>query len=333
MKGKLISKLLENRKLVRTGCGLMAAVVLLSGGLYVYDAQNTYMPELTIVVDDDEEVIFDEDVPLASAPKVTTKTTTKKSTKAVKIAQKSTKTYTKKLPTKTTTKTTTKTSATQTVKTVVKTQTAQSEVYVKNLAKKYVVTTVKTTTTTTTTLKEVAPKATTTKAVATTTNATSTAVVKKSLDPNTVLVKADAKLVSAFTQMGFTIHVDSTVSYSGKFDARTRTITMRKENDDAIYHELGHFLAFIGGINTTSATGDGTTVYQAEKSKYTGVNQAYVNQNADEYFAESYRDYCTNRDVLQQTRPQTYDLVVKALNNVTSAQIAKYQRVYASVWQ
>lgn len=330
MKGKLVSKLLENRKMVRTACGLMAAVVLMSGGLYVYDTQNTYVPELVEFIDQGNAVISDEEVPLASAPKVTKKTETKKYKKNVKLTTASTKTYSKRLPNKTTTKTTTKNSSTQTVKTVVKTQTAQLEKYKKGKKVKQVITQEKIVTTTTTTEKAVA--ATTTPKVLGTVSATSSATVKKELNVNSALPKADAKLRNAYTSLGFTLKVDSTVSYSGKFDPTSRTITMRKENDDAIYHEFGHFLAFIGGINT-KAGGNGAKAFEAEKGKYTGANKTYVLQSADEYVAESYRDYCTNKSALQASRPQTFALIETALKNVTDAQVAKFKLIYKSIWK
>ena len=62
----------------------------------------------------------------------------------------------------------------------------------------------------------------------------------------------DSRVLNAFTKLGFTVKVDSSVSYSGHFDARTRTITM-KQMDDTIYHELGHFLAFMAGNMDTGS--------------------------------------------------------------------------------
>lgn len=324
MKGKWINKLLENKKLVRTGCGLMAAIVLASGGWYVYDKQNNvYMPELTVFVDGENTIIEEEEVPLASAPKVTTKTTTKTTTKNVKLKTASKKTYTKKQPTKKSTKTTTKNSATQTVKTKVQTTTSVVEKFTKKSKVKKVSTTVKTVTTTTTTKKATATKA--------ATNKTTTAVTKKTLNINSVAAKADTKLRNAYTKMGFEVKLDSSVNYSGKFDARTRSIILKKD-DTTVYHELGHYLVFIAGISTKPGQ-EADKVYQAEKAKYTGVNKAYVTQNADEYMAEAYRDYCLDKAALKKNRPQTYNLVVKALSKVTDSQIALYMKIYGSIWK
>lgn len=340
MKGKWISKLLENKKVVRTGCGLMAAVVLMSGGLYVYQQQNTYVPELSVFVDGEETMIADEEVPLASAPKVKKTTKTKKTVKNVKLKKASAKTYTKKLPTKKSKKTTTKNSSTQTVKTVVETTTSTTEKYTKKKKVKKVTTTVKTVTTTTTTQKEQAAAKTNTATKAATTGTTTTAaaaktaakeVVKKSLDVNVAAVLANANVRNAYTTLGFQVSVDSTVNYSGKFDAKNRMITLKEESDD-IYHELGHFLTFMAGINIKSG-GEGYKVYTAEKSLYTGSNKAYVTQDADEYLAECYRDYILNPAALQATRPQSYALIEKAISKVTDSQVSLYKKVYAAYWK
>jgi hypothetical protein len=56
----------------------------------------------------------------------------------------------------------------------------------------------------------------------------------------------DNRVIAAYQQLGFKLVVDPSVNYSGYFDARSRSITM-KQIDDSVYHELGHFLAFIAG--------------------------------------------------------------------------------------
>ncbi len=58
--------------------------------------------------------------------------------------------------------------------------------------------------------------------------------------------KMDNHVIAAYQQLGFKLVVDPSVNYSGYFDARSRSITM-KQIDDSVYHELGHFLAFIAG--------------------------------------------------------------------------------------
>ncbi|RHA46319.1 hypothetical protein DW934_13650 [Blautia obeum] len=135
----------------------------------------------------------------------------------------------------------------------------------------------------------------------------------------------DNRVLNAFTKLGFTVKVDSNVSYSGHFDARTRTITM-KQMDDTIYHELGHFLAFMAGNMDTGSKF--ASVYSSEKGKVTGYNKAYVTQNASEYFAESVKDYMLNPGSLKAQRPNTYKAIGKALSMVTEQQIELYKGFY-----
>ena len=78
----------------------------------------------------------------------------------------------------------------------------------------------------------------------------------------------DSRVLNAFTKMGFTVIVDPSVSYAGYFDGRSRTITLKVE-DDTIYHELGHYLAFIAGNVDKNAAF--ASVYNSEKSKFRGV--------------------------------------------------------------
>ena len=116
----------------------------------------------------------------------------------------------------------------------------------------------------------------------------------------------------------------------GHFDAKTRMITLQCE-DSTIYHELGHFLAFVAGnVDTTSSF---EAVYNSEKSKFTGVRKAYATQNASEYFAESVLNYVENPSALKSQRPQTYEAIVNALSKVTDAQITKIMNVYKVVWK
>lgn len=347
MKGKLISKLLENRKIVRTGCGLMAAVVLLSGGMYIYDTQNSSEWALPVIVEGDGVSIEDEEVPLGTAPDVKTTKKTKTTRKKVKLKKANKKTYTKKLATKVKTKTKTQKKSDRTIKTVTKTTTATTEQYKKKQKFKTVITKVTTETTVTTTMKATKTPSTTKPATGTTTTpsttkpatgtttpsgGTSTTVVQKTLSDSDLIMatpKVDANVRNAFIQLGFSVKIDSTVGYSGLFSAKSKSITMRKENDDAIYHELGHFLMFTYVQNTDNDGGaKGKMAYAQEKSLYTGFNSAYVNQDASEYMAESYRDYCTDPVKLQSERPKTYELIKEAVEGVTDAKVAKFKAIY-----
>ena len=102
-------------------------------------------------------------------------------------------------------------------------------------------------------------------------------------------------------------------------------------SDNTVYHELGHFLAFVvGNADQTAAF---KKIYNAEKSKVTAFNKAYVTQNASEYFAESFKDYTLNNSKLKSTRPKTYAAIKSALSKLTSAQIAKIQKIYGPLWK
>ena len=146
----------------------------------------------------------------------------------------------------------------------------------------------------------------------------------------TAAPEADNALLEAFDELGFTFKVDASYQYTGVFDARTRVIILRY-NDDNVYHELGHFLAFVAGnYDVSSAFKD---VYNREKSLYTGRNQAYILKNSSEYFAESYRNYVLNKSELKSQRPLTYGAIETALGRVTDIQIDKIRNYYSGIWE
>lgn len=293
--------------------------------------QDSQVPELPNYTDPVvEQTIEDDDTPLASQPKVTTKTTksSKTTKKNIKLKAAATKTYTKKLPTtKKTTNKTTKKNQTTTIKTTTTVQTDTSRKYTKK--SKNVVQTQKVTTTVQTTTTVVAAASTTVNA----TTAESTTAKKEKYTVSNVASIApqmDSRVLNAFTKMGFTVIVDPSVSYAGYFDGRSRTITLKVE-DDTIYHELGHYLAFIAGNVDKNAAF--ASVYNSEKSKFTGVRKAYATQNASEYFAESVLEYTENPSVLKAQRPQTYEAITNALSKVTDAQVNKIMNVYKVIWK
>ena len=293
--------------------------------------QDSQVPELPNYTDPVvEQTIEDDDTPLASQPKVTTKTTksSKTTKKNIKLKAAATKTYTKKLPTtKKTTNKTTKKNQTTTIKTTTTVQTDTSRKYTKK--SKNVVQTQKVTTTVQTTTTVVAAASTTVNA---TTAGSTTAKKEKYTVSNVASIapQMDSRVLNAFTKMGFTVIVDPSVSYAGYFDGRSRTITLKVE-DDTIYHELGHYLAFIAGNVDKNAAF--ASVYNSEKSKFTDVRKAYATQNASEYFAESVLEYTENPSVLKAQRPQTYEAITNALSKVTDAQVNKIMNVYKVIWK
>ena len=314
------------KKKIAAGC--IAAAALITAGSFAMVWQVPELPNYTDPVV--EQTIEDDDTPLASQPKVTTKTTKRSKTtkKNIKLKAAATKTYTKKLPTtKKTTNKTTKKNQTTTIKTTTTVQTDTSQKYTKK--SKNVVQTQKVTTTVQTTTTVVAAASTTVNA---TTAGSTTAKKEKYTVSNVASIapQMDSRVLNAFTKMGFTVIVDPSVSYAGYFDGRSRTITLKVE-DDTIYHELGHYLAFIAGNVDKNAAF--ASVYNSEKSKFTGVRKAYATQNASEYFAESVLEYTENPSVLKAQRPQTYEAITNALSKVTDAQVNKIMNVYKVIWK
>ncbi|MCI6304028.1 MAG: hypothetical protein MR652_12915 [Blautia sp.] len=315
---KRIVELLKKRKVA---AGITAVVLAVAvGGTAV--VQQNQIPELPSYTDPVmETTIEEEETPLASQPKVNTKTSKSTSTKKVTMKKAATKTYTKALPaTSTTSKKTAETSnatvVTQT--TVVKNVT---EKYTKKSKVKVVTTNATTTVTTTTTAKTD-----TTTAVSTSTSSS----VKGTIDVGQYASKADSRVLTAYRTLGFTAVVDPSVSYSGYYDTRNRKITLRKL-DDTIYHELGHFVAFISG--NTDQTAAFKAIFAQEKALYTAYNKSYVTQNSSEYFAESFKEYTLNPAALKSARPKTYAAVQEAVSKFTDDRIAKVQKTYSVVWK
>lgn len=340
MKGKKLTEWLANKKVVSSCAAIALAAVI--GGVSLFSGAGE-TPEFPSYTDPIMETsIIEDETPLASQPKTTVKTTssTKTTRKTVKLKKASKKSYTKKLKTKTKVTNKTNKSGNTTVDTKTTVVTKATAKYTKK-SKKKVVTSKITTTVQTTTTQQVSIANET--AVSTTSSGTSvsqaTAAASSSQNQSkyeanvanvaSVAGKMDNRVIAAYQQLGFKLVVDPSVNYSGYFDARSRSITM-KQIDDSVYHELGHFLAFIAG--NADKTASFQSIFAAEKANVTAFNKAYVTQNASEYFAESVKDYILNNASLKNTRPQTYAAVQNALNQITDAQIAKIQKIYGAFW-
>lgn len=341
MKKTDIRKFFTKKKKAVAGC--IAAAVILAGGFNVW--QSSQVPEFPDYTDPVmEATITDDDTPLASKPKVTTKTTssTKTTRQNVRLKKAATKTYTKKLPTTQKKSTTTKkTNSNTTVKTLKTVKTATTQKYTKR--SKTVVQTRKITTTvqTTTTVVQAASSGNNKAAAASTSTAAKTTTAKSAENLNmdskytvsniaSIAPAMDSRVLNAYKKLGFTVTIDPSVSYGGYFNARSRSITLRYA-DGSVYHELGHFLAFIAG--NADKTSSFVAVYNNEKSKYTGLSKSYATQNSSEYFADSVRDYVENPSALKSQRPQTYAAIVEALNKVTDSQVEKVLKVYGPFWK
>jgi hypothetical protein len=324
MKEKRIRDLFKTGA-TKTGAVLLATALVFGSSMWAGN-QTESIPELTKFIDNidtGELVDIEPDQTPEGNTKVTTKTKTTKSTKKVKLKKKATKTYSKKSAAKTTTKTTKKTTSAATTTTKVDTTTQMTSSFKKGSNINTQVTTKKVVTTTT-----VVTAAKTTAQVSAAKAATATAG-KTTIALSNAAPKLDSNVASAFTALNFKIIVDPSVSYSGLCDTTTQTITLRTL-DDTVYHELGHFLAFMAGNADKNAQFQ--SVFAQEQSKYTEFNKAYVLQNASEYFAESYKNYVQNKDALKASRPLTYAAIESALSMVTEAQVAKYKLMFASTW-
>ena len=340
MKGKKLTEWLANKKVVSSCAAIALAAVIGGVSLFSGAGETHEFPSYTDPIM--ETSIIEDETPLASQPKTTVKTTssTKTTRKTVKLKKASKKSYTKKLKTKTKVTNKTNKSGNTTVDTKTTVVTKATAKYTKK-SKKKVVTSKITTTVQTTTTQQVSIANET--AVSTTSSGTSaaqaTAAASSSQNQSkyeanvanvaSVAGKMDNRVIAAYQQLGFKLVVDPSVNYSGYFDARSRSITM-KQIDDSVYHELGHFLAFIAG--NVDKTASFQSIFAAEKANVTAFNKAYVTQNASEYFAESVKDYILNNASLKSTRPQTYAAVQNALNQITDAQIAKIQKIYGAFW-
>lgn len=327
---KLAMKEALRKKLTKAGVLALAAVVAMGGGVTYYNSQNQ-VPELITYVDTDGSIeIPDEDVPLA-APKVTKSTKTKKKVKKIKMKKASKKTYKKAGKTVTKKKKKVKSSKKNVTTTETLTATNVTNAYKKGSKIDTRVTTVKTTV-----IKTVAPTGTAAATAAATTTATkaTTAGTASAAQNGEIAITQIAPLVSgnvtsAFQKLGFKIVINSGVSYSGLCDARTRTVTLKRA-DNTVYHELGHFVAFVAGnIDTSSAF---QSIYNREKSLYTDYNKAYVLSSSSEYFAESYKNYILNPTQLKNSRPETYAAIENALSRVTDAQASRILSVYGALW-
>ena len=320
---KKITELLKKK---RAAAGLTAIVLAVAVGSVSVVQQKSQIPELPVYTDPEMETnIEEEETPLADKPVVKTTTSKKTTTKKVKMKKAAAKTYTKELPaTSTTSK---KTAQTSSASVVTKTTVVKKieEKYTKK-SKVKVVTTVATTTVTTTTT----PKAGASTGVNSAATVNNNSGVTGTVEVGQLAPKEDSRVLTAYRTLGFKVNVDPSVSYSGYFNARNRQITLKKANE-TIYHELGHFIAFIAGnVDTTS---EFKTIYNQEKSLYTAYNKAYVTQNSSEYFAESAKEYVLNPGALKAARPKTYEAVRSAVESITDERIAKIQKYYGAIWK
>lgn len=248
------------------------------------------------------------EVPLSSSPKVTTKKTTKKSTKVKTLKKKASKSKvvtTKK--TKTTKKTTQSSSQRKVVDTKVVTTTKDYDK--KGSKKRTVKTTIVTTVKTTTVKLESGPIGTTVR---------------------TLGSQADKKILDAFESLQFKLVINKNAEHTGLFSVKSHKIEIQTAKSYVLLHELGHFANFIAGDKVS--TDEWKSIYNSEKSKYTGYNKDYVTKTASEYFAESYRDYKEDPSALKSKRPKTYKFVKKTIDDISDSDVQNIRDTYAEYW-
>ncbi len=320
MSREKVKELLKRRS-TKIGSVVLAAAIVFTGSMFAWKDSRNAVPELVTFVDMTDDVVIEEDETPLAAP--TVKKSVKKQTKKkkIKLKEASKKSYTQNG--KTTTKTTKKvkksgktTTTTETIK-----ETSIKYQFKKGSKIKTQITTITTTVITTTVTGDSVAAATTEQAQ---TEAQAGEVSAASIAP-----QVDARVMNAFNKMGCKIVVNPGVNYSGQFDARTRTITL-KVGDNTVYHELGHFLAFIAGNYDKGA--EFAAIFSKEKSLYTAYNAAYVLSSASEYFAESFRNYTLDAAGLQASRPETFAAIQKCLGMATDAQVNTIMSAYSAIW-
>lgn len=145
---------------------------------------------------------------------------------------------------------------------------------------------------------------------------------------------ADSGVLNAFDKLGFKYAYDPNITeFTGKFSSKEHRIIVKREEDNCIYHELGHFVAWTAG--NVDYQKEWKAIYDKEKSKVTYFNKGYVTQNPREYFADAYKDYVLHRSSLSSTRPKTYKYVkaaVAKVNSMTSADFEKMHKMYDAIW-
>ena len=324
----------SNKSFLASATYLVVAFVLCAG-IILYTGNGgagSTIADITETVPEtgsDEIVAGDEEVPLASAPKVSvkksTKTTTKK--KTLKKAATKTSTVTKKKTSKK--KSTKKTASVQTVtETTVQTteKTSTKKKSKVQTIQTTVVTTVKTTTqtfgTTTTT---------------TTNNAASTAVSSSGFEISKfsdIKGHVDSKVYDAFVNLGFELKINPALTTTGVFSTQNHNIQLKRGQSAYLLHELGHFVSALKGRSgkKIDQSAEFTNIYNEEKSDYVGNNKAYVTQSTGEYFAESFRDYTENPSALKSQRPKTYSYISQMVSSLSSSDVNAFRNAYGWYW-
>ena len=122
--------------------------------------------------------------------------------------------------------------------------------------------------------------------------------------------KTQTNIKKALTELSFSIIVDP--QSSNGCDGVTRSIILSEYSDTFVYHELGHFLAYVSG--NRDKTSEFASIYNSEKTNYPG-NKSRIS-NASEYFAQAYEDYTKSASALRKACPQTYNYIKACINDL-----------------
>lgn len=124
-----------------------------------------------------------------------------------------------------------------------------------------------------------------------------------------VASEANSCVKKLYVAQGYSLTVDNGLAkHLGIFSVSQKNISLRYSTR-YIYHELGHYIAFIGG--NLDKTTSFKKIYKAEKKYYTASDRTEITKNSTEYFAQSYYNYITNPAKLKRTRPKTYRYIKK----------------------
>ena len=304
---------------------------ILSGALLFGLAEFVGRPEEPVPADKVDTIItFERDqTPLAAAPTVEKKVTGSTSTRKVVLSKAAERTCTRNLPEKTSTTTESTTTSDSRIRTATTVEVKTTEKYTRGSRKKVVKTRTRTTVITTTFRKASTGKQGGGMAAggcASLGNPSVRYFSVYSLAPG-----MKSHILNAFDSLGFQVVVDPSLAQGeGGFAARKRTITLAREDSEEIYHELGHFLAFVAG-NADDTSGF-RSVFQKEKASFRGSRRGVACTDASEFFAECTREYILHPTELLTSCPRAYEAVEAAIGKVTIAQVAKISKTYARVW-
>ena len=132
-------------------------------------------------------------------------------------------------------------------------------------------------------------------------------------------------ILNAFEKLNFTVIIDPKFYVNGLCSYTSRTITLREE-DDTIYHEMGHFISFVALKYCDKE--EFKEIFLKEKGKFPGAKILYASQNPTEYFAECTREYILNKSRLKAACPETFKAIEKCIAEIDEGRIQLYKKFF-----